>query len=943
MAHDVFISYASEDKTIADAVCAGLEKEGVRCWIAPRDILPSDNYDDAIVNAIASARVMVVIFSSNIFQSQFVKSEVERAFSKGLIIAPFRIENVNPTGGLELYLGRRHWLDAINPPLEAHIHTLAVTICSMLKVQKEAQKNVDATTTAPQTAQPPLGATEFDGKYLEKRKLSSRMIFGLVTGGIVLGLLLVGIFGTLLVKNWIEKPDLGSSPTSVGMTTGAPPISTMESLPASQGELPSQVDLPASDQAVTPVSPGKEPFRIGGNWLKLEDLPRTINAFISDPTDPKVVYAATGDSSGAGAGIYKSEDSGITWHVLTTGLPVETVNTIAVLQQESGTVILASVGYEIYASSDGAASWTKVSSPSNQSLRSTERFVVSGDRKTIYALANFQGVARSENGGQSWIPLNNGLPEGDDDIRVAALALDPTDPLVMYAGLGSFAGQGQGVYKSSDGGETWTPSNKGMLDYGISTIAVDPQQPQTLYAGCDSGDLFKSTDGGQTWTNLKDRLKLSEYGEPRRIHTIQIDPSSGIIYLLGDNSGMLVSENGGEQWKLLGNPPGVDQPMFSAGIVLYDEKPVILVATYADIDTRGWRYSEDAVAISPTAQPTTVTTAPGKTISLSGTWQAVADLPRSINDLVVDPKNPQILYAGLGGSGGVYKSVDGGLTWNNSSSGLSGEVTALTISPGSPTRLFATVGYSNDLYVSADQANSWTLIGKAGLMSGFRSWLYPSPNDSEILYQVSDTGGLSRTSNGGQSWIGLMDGLPHEDMNALVQALAFDPSNSQVMYAGTGGFVGNGQGVFKSIDGGDTWMPSNRGMLDYRITALAVDPNQPQVLFAGSDQGDLFKSSDGGQSWLNLKDRLVLQQYGEPREIRSIQIDPSTGMIYLLGDNSGLLYSQDGGEKWRLLGNPPGTNQPRFNTMAIRFEDNPIFFMALMDEGGVWTLVTDSD
>ena len=108
MAHDVFISYSSKDKTIADAVCAGMEKEGIRCWIAPRDILPSENYDDAIIRALNSARVMVVIFSSRIFTSQFVKSEVERGFSKGLTIAPFRIENVDPEGGLELYLGRRH-------------------------------------------------------------------------------------------------------------------------------------------------------------------------------------------------------------------------------------------------------------------------------------------------------------------------------------------------------------------------------------------------------------------------------------------------------------------------------------------------------------------------------------------------------------------------------------------------------------------------------------------------------------------------------------------------------------------------------------------------------------------------------------------------------------------------------------------------------------------
>jgi len=174
-----------------------------------------------------------------------------------------------------------------------------------------------------------------------------------------------------------------------------------------------------------------------------------------------------------------------------------------------------------------------------------------------------------------------------------------------------------------------------------------------------------------------------------------------------------------------------------------------------------------------------------------------------------------------------------------------------------------------------------------------------------------------------------------------VQALAFDPANSQVVYVGTGQFSGQGQGVYKSIDGGETWLPSNKGMLDYRITALAVDVNNSQVVFAGSDSGDLFKSSDGGQTWVNLKDRLVLREYGEPRQIRSLHIDPATGLVYLLGDNAGLLYSGDGGEKWRLLGIPPSTDQPRFTAMAISYGETPTFFLAVMDEGGAWRWVPD--
>ena len=164
-----------------------------------------------------------------------------------------------------------------------------------------------------------------------------------------------------------------------------------------------------------------------------------------------------------------------------------------------------------------------------------------------------------------------------------------------------------------------------------------------------------------------------------------------------------------------------------------------------------------------------------------------------------------------------------------------------------------------------------------------------------------------------------------------MQTLAVDPTNPSLLYAGTGGFVGQGQGVFKSIDGGDTWVPSNRGMLDYRILALAINPLQPQEIYAGSDRGDLFKSSDGGQTWINLTERIKLQQGSEPRSIASIQIDPLSGVVYLLGDNSGVLYSGDGGIKWRLLGIPAGLSQPRFSSMAVIFGEKPVILVSVED------------
>lgn len=132
MAHDVFVSYSSKDKPVADAVCATLEQRGTRCWIAPRDILPGRDWGEAIVDAIGAARVMVLVFSKSANASPQVKREVERAVNKGVIIVPFRIEEVQPSKNLEYFLGTPHWLDALTRPLEQHLEYLADTVSRLL-------------------------------------------------------------------------------------------------------------------------------------------------------------------------------------------------------------------------------------------------------------------------------------------------------------------------------------------------------------------------------------------------------------------------------------------------------------------------------------------------------------------------------------------------------------------------------------------------------------------------------------------------------------------------------------------------------------------------------------------------------------------------------------------------------------------------------------------
>jgi hypothetical protein len=124
MAHDVFISHSSKDKPIADAVCAKIEAAGVRCWIAPRDIRPGEDWPTAISQGISQSRVMVLVFSSNSNSSEDVSRELILAAQSKLVIIPFKIENVEPEPGKQYYLARMHWLDAINPPTQEQIQEL---------------------------------------------------------------------------------------------------------------------------------------------------------------------------------------------------------------------------------------------------------------------------------------------------------------------------------------------------------------------------------------------------------------------------------------------------------------------------------------------------------------------------------------------------------------------------------------------------------------------------------------------------------------------------------------------------------------------------------------------------------------------------------------------------------------------------------------------------
>ena len=142
MAHDVFISYSAKDQTTADAICEALEAQDISCWIAHRNVPFGASYPGAIIGAINSSRILILVFSSSSNSSNDVLHEVEKAFSNEIPIIPFRVENVQPSLDMQYFLSTPQWLNAITPPLEFHLERLVDSVGALLKIRRKTKRKL---------------------------------------------------------------------------------------------------------------------------------------------------------------------------------------------------------------------------------------------------------------------------------------------------------------------------------------------------------------------------------------------------------------------------------------------------------------------------------------------------------------------------------------------------------------------------------------------------------------------------------------------------------------------------------------------------------------------------------------------------------------------------------------------------------------------------------
>ena len=288
------------------------------------------------------------------------------------------------------------------------------------------------------------------------------------------------------------------------------------------------------------------------------------------------------------------------------------------------------------------------------------------------------------------------------------------------------------------------------------------------------------------------------------------------------------------------------------------------------------------------------------------------------------PKNPDIMYVTTNDY--IYKSRDGGRTWANISKGMShSRVIAMAVDPSYPATVYA--GTKGDaVYKSYDGGQRWTSM-RSGLddatISSVVNQFVFDPYDSNHIF-VATTMGIFETKSGGGSWNKRMEGIKEV---LMVVSLGMDPTRPAILYAGTSG------GVYKTVNEGGHWEKVNNGLVPpeiikssraLNVTSIHVDPFEPDTVYAATLAG-LFKTTNGGQSWMRIGESLSDQM------IIAMILDRSRkGVLYITG-RDGVHRSTDGGMTWKTLNKGFATTNVR--SIAQSATDPDVFYAGTNGSG----------
>ena len=544
-----------------------------------------------------------------------------------------------------------------------------------------------------------------------------------------------------------------------------------------------------------------------GPWLEY------IKRIRFDPDDPQTLTAA----SNTGSGVVKSTDGGRTWHEISDGISPMNVFGLALDPVDENVMYAGTANGRVYVTSDGGASWSLLWQYTEVDDAIWTLEVDPTNRDRLFAgMGDYTGcdgrIYRSEDRGQTWDKVLDVDPANDWDLGfISSLTFDPITPTTVYAttGIGDWCGGGNpgdpnpvgfGIYKSTDGGDSWGPINTGLEDLTVSHLVIDPTNTQTLYAavGCVDddialpGNVFKSTDGGAHWQRLDG---VSPVQPVTRLALHPDDPQK--VYALG-YAGVFLSEDGGAHWaRWSENFKAAVYSFFYEHTFVPGDPQTMIVGTYSG----GIIKSVDG----------------GRNWFEIDGLRHQGDVLGNSYGTALDPTDPDTVYAAT--IGGIFKTTNGGESWRFIGQGVFQHMRQIAIDPTDPQRLYLG-GDSQTFYVSDDGGDSWTQVSLSSAAQNRVTLLPPgadvqfpaiavdpfSPNRVLVaVYRAPDTP-LLRSTDYGQTWQAPLLGF-----QAASYALAFHPTISGTVYAGLGWQPGQPR-LLRSDDGGLTWADAAPGL-----------------------------------------------------------------------------------------------------------------------------------
>jgi photosystem II stability/assembly factor-like uncharacterized protein len=585
----------------------------------------------------------------------------------------------------------------------------------------------------------------------------------------------------------------------------------------------------------------------GTTWYPIsDDLPvLTIGAIALDPADPDIIYAGTGEAnvqsySWFGMGLFKSTDGGATWAYMGLAetryiarVVVDPLNTDRIWVAGTGSIFGTNPERGIYRSLDAGETWALVLSLTD-STAATDIAINPAKPDTVFAAmwerrrgltyrrsgGPTSGIYRSYDGGDSWVELTSGLPSGNDVGRIG-ISVCASDPNVLYAIYDMWTSYEARVYKSINGGDSWTRTNDGAVSgvyssYGwyFGQVRVDPGDPNRAFVL--GVPMYRTENGGATWGQVGSSNHVDH-------HAMVFDPADHTRIFEGNDGGIYVSASSGTSWTKLYNQP---TNQFYA----------------IEID-----YSNPQRLYGGTQDNGTLRTPTGA----DDDWEMIFGGDGFYCN--VDPTDSDVLYVEYQ-YGNLYKSTDFGYSWDPATDGIdpydrTNWSTPVVIDPGTPQTLYYC---SQRVYRSTDGANSWSPIsgdltdGAHGGGYGTITTLAVSATDPGVIYVGTDDSNVWVTIDGGSNWIRVSGSLP----NRWVTRVAIDPLDPGTAYVTFSGlrWDENIGYVYRTTDYGSTWSDITGDLPAAPVNALVVDPADPARLFVGSDVG-CFYTEDYGASW----------------------------------------------------------------------------------------------